>query len=297
MARFGKVKKAFALLGAVALMATMTGCTPTMIERADALSDNITTVCNVELDEMGSDLVIKNFELIGADVNKSSFDFDISFNGVASFTDNSVGFTSLNYEVPSTYFETLNKNTSYDTLYDIFDQVVSKYEPVNIEVSPVSSLSGINNAFIKNEVSPFEKYNITDGLLYNLGTPTFDDTECRVSFDTRTLVELKSTKVQAGFGLGIGFGGHVGIGMGAFVTPKQGTFTLQDNYSFTVDKETYEAMKNDISLVYDYCAQAINSKDSSKIQAKRISTTSVTYNNADLLNKVNINGLENEVTK
>ena len=297
MARFGKVKKAFALLGAVAIMATMTGCSPSIVERADTLGDNITQVCNVELEDMGSDLVIKNFELIGADVNKSSFDFDVSFNGVASFTNDTVGFTSLNYEVPSTYFENVDKKSSHTELYDIFDQIVSKCEPVNVEVSPVSSLSGINNAFIRNEISPFEKYNIVDGLLYNLGTPTFDDSQNKVSFDTRTLVELKSTKVQAGFGIGIGFDGSFGLGMGPFITPKQGTFTLQDNYSFTVDKETYEAMKNDISLVYDYCAEAINQRDSSKIEAKRISTTSVTYNNADLLNKLDINGLENEVTK
>ena len=297
MARFDKAKKVFAVLGAVAVLATMTGCSPTVVERADALSDNITTVCNVELEDTGLDYSIKNFELIGADVNKSSFDFDVSFNGVASFTNDTVGFTSLNYEVPASYFEDVSKNASHSTLYDIFEQIVSKCEPVNVEVSPVSSLSGINNAFIRNEVSPFERYNITDGLLYNLGTPTFDDSQNRVSFDTRTLVELRSTKIQPGFGIGIGFDGTVGIGMGPFVTPKQGTFTLQDNYSFTVDKETYEAMKNDISLVYDYCAEAINSRDSSKIEAKRISTTSVTYNNADLLNKLDINGLENEVTK
>ncbi len=297
MARFGKVKQIFALLGAVALMTTMTGCSQGIIDRAEALGVDIKNVCNAELEENGSELKIKNFELIGADVIKSSFDFDVNFNGVSSFTDSSVGYTSLAYEVPSTYFENFDKDESYDKLYDLFEKIIKDHEPVNVQVSPVPDISSINDAFIKNEVSPFEKYNVSSGLLYNLGTPSFDDAEHRITFDTKTLVELKSRKVQPGFGLGIGFDGHVGLGYGIFITPKQGTFTIQDEYSFVVDEQTYEAMKKDNSLIYKYCAEAINNKDSAKIDAKRISTTSVTYKQSDLLKHTSSEELESEVTK
>ena len=214
MAKFGKVKKVFVLLGAVALMATMTGCSQSIVDRAEALGQDIKTVCNVELEESGSELKINKFELIGADVVKSSFDFDVNFNGVSSFTDSSVGFTSLSYEVPSTYFENFDKDTSYEKLYDLFEAIIKDHEPVNVQVSPVPDISSINDAFIKNEVSPFEKYNVSSGLLYNLGEPTFDDADNRVTFDTKTLVELKQRKIQPGFGLGIGFNGHVGLGYG-----------------------------------------------------------------------------------
>ena len=54
-------------------------------------------------------------------------------------------------------------------------------------------------------------------------------------------------------------------------------------------------MKTNPSLVYDYCVQAINSKDSTKFTAERISTTSVTYENADLLQKLDINDVNKEL--
>lgn len=297
MAKYTKVRQFFALLGVVGLMATMTGCSQDIIDRAELLSEDIKTVCNVELEEQQSNLSIKNFELIGADVNKSSFDFDVVFNGVSSFSDDSVGFTALNYEVPSSYFNDVDKKASYDKLYDIFEKIIKECEPVNVEVSPVPSISSINNAFIQNEVSPFEKYNISSGLLYNLGKPTYEDAENRITFDTKTLVELKQRKVQGGFGLGIGFDGRVGLGYGVSMTPKQGTFTLQDTYSFVVDDATYEAMKKDPSLVYSYVAEAINARDSSKIEAERKSTTMVTYDKADLLSELTINELEEGISK
>ena len=297
MAKYHKVRQAFAILGVVGILATMTGCSQKIIDRAEILSNDIQTVCNVELEEQGSSIKLKDFELIGADVVKSSFDFDVSFNGVSSHTDDSVGFTSLTYEVPSSYFENVDKKASYDKLYDIFENIVKECEPVNVEVSPVPSISEINNAFIQNEVSPFEDYHVSSGLLYNLGTPEFDDASKSITFETKTLVELKSRKVQPGFGLGIGFGGGIGLGAGMFVNNKQGTFTLQDSYSITVDEATYESMKNDHSLVYKYCAEAIQNRDSSKISAERISTVGVSYDNADLLQKVTINELEKDVTE
>lgn len=297
MPRFRKLQNVFVLLGAVSLLTTMTACSPSVIDRAEILGEEIKNVCNLELDKRGSDLSIQNFELIGADVNKSSFDFDVSFNGVSSFTDKSRGYTSLTYEVPSTYFEEMDKNASYQELYDIFENIISKYEPVNVEVSPVQNVSSINNAFVQNEVSPFEKYHVSSGLLYNLGNPVFDDEQNRITFDTKTLVELKSRTVQVGYGLGIGFNGRPGLGVGVFISPKQGTFTLQDTYSFVVDDKTYESMKKDPSLVYTYCAEAIQNKQAEKIEAIRKSTTMVTYDNADLLDKTNINDLENELSK
>lgn len=291
-----KIKRTFVVLGAVATLAGLAGCAnDTSLERAGYLSDNLTQICNEQLSDSRADYSVNNFEIIGADVDKSSFDFDVNFNGVASLSNDSVAYTSIVYEVPSTYFDGLSKRSKSDSVYDVFDRVVSELDPISVNISPVSSLSTINNAFIKNEPSAFEKYNIVDGLLYNLGIPEFNDEEKSVNFDTKTLVELKSSKLESGFGLGIGFNGGVGLGVGIFKVSKQGTFTIGDNYSFVVDENTYNAMKNDISLVYDYCASAINEKDNGKISAERKSVTSVTYDNADLLNNLDINGLENSV--
>ena len=97
--------------------------------------------------------------------------------------------------------------------------------------------------------------------------------------------------------MGIGFHGGVGIGVGAFVSPKEGVFTLQDTYTIVVDKELYEEMKNDHSLIYNYCAEAIKNKDSSKIEVVRNSTTSVTYNKADLLKELDIKEVGREFSK
>ena len=296
MAKFHKVRQAFVILGVVGLLTTMTACSPSLMDRAESLSNDIKTVCNVELEEQGSAIKIQDFELIGADVVKSSFDFDVCFNGVSSHTDDSVGFTSLTYEVPSSYFDKADKNTSYEKLYTIFETIIKECEPVNVEVSPVPSISEINNAFVQNEVSPFDDYHVSSGLLYNLGTPEFDDAAHRITFNTKTLVELRSRTIKPGYGLGIGFRGGVGLGFGAFVSNKQGTFTIQDEYSFVVDEATYESMKSDPSLVYKYCAEAINQKDSSKIEATRIATTAVAYDAADLLRQTSIHDLEKGIS-
>lgn len=292
-----KTKKFFAIVGIVGLLSSMTGCSEDVLERSELLSESIKEVCNAELEREDSELKLNKFELIGADVDKSSFDFDVSFNGVSSFSDKSVGFTALNYEVPASYFEGVARDDSYDKLYDIFEKIIKECEPANVQVSPVENISDINNAFIQNEVSPFEGYNISSGLLYNLGTPTFDDNEKQITFNTKTLVELTSKKPKAGYGLGVGFDGNVGVGYSSHVSKKQETFTIEDSYTIAVDEQTYQAMKENNALVYDYVANAIKAKDSSKMQAKQISTTTVTYDNADLLDKKNISDLEEEILK
>lgn len=292
MGKYRKVTQFFALVGAVGLLSTMTACSKDVINRAENLGDSIKEACNVELVQEDSPLQIDSFEFIGADVDKTSFDFDVTFNGVSLFSDKSVGFTALNYEVPSSYFNDTKKSDSYEKLYDIFEKIIKECEPVNVSVSPVPDVSDINNAFVKNEVSPFEKLSIRSGLLYNLGTPEFDDSEKKITFNTKTLVELKFGRVQAGYGMGIGFDGSVGLGFGVFTSPNQGTFTLQDSYTFTVDEQTYQEMKNNQSLVYSYVAEAINNGDASKFEAKRINTKTVTYDNADVLTKKNINDIE-----
>ena len=77
MARYRKVASAFALLGIVSILTTMTACSPSQMDMADMLGENIKTVSNVKLEERGDEHLIEKYELIGADVIKSSFYFDV----------------------------------------------------------------------------------------------------------------------------------------------------------------------------------------------------------------------------
>ena len=113
----------------------------------------------------------------------------------------------------------------------------------------------------------------------------------------KSLIEVRKGRVTPGFGIGIGFNGYVGLGIGVHISAAEGTFVTTNNYKFTVDKETYEKMKADPALVYDYCVSAINSKDESKITAERLNTVSVAYNQADLLHKLDINKVNKELSE
>lgn len=302
MAKSNKIKNvkkhfrnAVICLTAVASLVTLTGCSPNMKERSEMLSDNIVTVCNEQVVELDLASPMVEFQLIGTDVEKTGFDFDVNFNGVASYEDNSIGYTTVNYTVPASYFSGIKKDTNYEDVYNVFDAIVNELDPNSIAVSPVSDMVKVNDAFIKNEPADFGNYSIRRGLLFELGVPEFDDATNTVDFDMKSLVDVRNGRVSAGVGFGIGFSGGAGIGLGFHSINRTGTFVLENNYKFTVDKETYEKMKNDHSLVYDYCVQAINEKDATKISAERISTTSVTYDSADLLNKLDIGDIQKEL--
>ena len=290
------VRRAVVCLTALAALFTLTGCSPSMQERADTLSDNIVAVCNEQVQDVDMGFKMEDFKIIGTDVEKSSFDFDVSFNGIASFSDSSIGYTSVNYTVPSTYFVELDKDSSHDELYNVFDYIVENLKPDSISVSPVNDLIAVNDAFVKNEPALFEGYKTTRGLVYNLSEPQFDDSTRTISFNAQNILETRSGKASPGFGLGIGFNGSVGLGVTVHISSKTGTFIVEDNYKLTVDEQTYTQMKENPSLVFDYCVKAINNKDNSKITAERVSTTSVTYNSADLLHKLDIDNLNKELT-
>lgn len=72
---------------------------------------------------------------------------------------------------------------------------------------------------------------------------------------------FKGGSISANVGLGVGFDGSLGVGYGIFISSSEGTFLTTNNYKMTVDKDTYEKMKKDHSLVFDYCVSAINEKD------------------------------------
>lgn len=288
-------RNAVICLAAIASIVTLTGCSPNIQERSDTLGNEIVTVCNENFEELNMPSYIQEFQLIGTDVEKAGFNFDVNFNGVASYQDESIGYTTVNYTVPASYFSDVKKDTGYDVMYDIFDAIVSELNPNSIAISPVSDIVQVNDAFVKNEPADFGNFSIKRALLYELGVPEFDDTSNTISFDMKTLADVGNGKVSPGVGFGIGFSGGAGVGIGIHSINRSGTFVFENNYKFTVDKETYDKMKNDHSLVYDYCVQAINAKDSTKISAERISTTSVTYENVDLLQKLDIKDVNKEL--
>ena len=282
----GKVKKgtlvlAVAMAGFIAGMAT--GCSNELTSRAESLNDRLTTVAV----QMGDE--IKDFRLTGADVDKAGFEYNVSFNGIASLEDESNAFASINYTVPHSVFVDLDKKSSINEVYDVFDYIVDKLKADDVTLAKVSDVARFNDAIVKNTPSPFEKYRVERGYVYNLSDPVFDDSTRTVSFDVKTLVELKKRSVRPGFGLGIGFVGGFGIGVGLFRNVQEGTFMTMDTYSFNFSEEDYAQIKEDPNFIYDVCMDAIERKDSSFMKATRVYTNDVTYDNADLLNEIDFN--------
>ena len=299
MARKGKIKKAFIALGLViALIPTLTGCTNYKIEKADEISTKITHVMQDENINY-NDATVTQFKLIGADVAKTAFEFGVKFNGVAELSNGESAFACAEYKVPSEYFVNLKKKSSEKDVFKVLDKIVSEIKVSKCTITPVKDLSETSDAFVRNSPSPFNRYSIDEGMVYNITPPTFDDANKTVSFEVKTLMELVKNKTKPGLGLGIGFDGSIAFGYGVPITMTQarGTFTTLDKYTFQVDDNIYEQMKNDPKMVYDYVVNAINTNDRSKIDADRLLTSDVAYNEADLLNLVTINNLEDGLSK
>lgn len=296
----GKIKKAFVAAGLILTMIpALTGCTNYKIERAETINEKITHVLQQEEVSYG-DSTVNEFKLIGADVAKTAFEFGVKFNGVAELSNGENAFTSVEYAVPSEYFINLKKDSSDKAVFNVLEKIVDNIKMAKCTITPVSDLSNVSDTLVKNAPTPFEKYSITEGMVYNISQPTFNDKECTVAFEVKTLMELTKRKPKSGdWGVGIGFDGHVVFGYGVPITPTKvtGTFTTLDKFTFQVDKEVYNQMKQDPKMVYDYVVNAINSKDRDAVSADRIVTSDVAYNSSDLLNVLSIQDLEDSLDK
>ena len=296
----GKIKKAFVAAGLIlAMIPVLTGCTNYKIERAEIINDKITHVLQQE-NVVYNDATVQDFKLIGADVAKTAFEFGVKFNGVAELSNGDNAFTSVEYVVPSEYFIDLSKESSEKAVFNVLEKIVDNIKMSKCSITPVSDLSNVSDTLVKNTPTPFEKYNIADGMVYNISQPTFNDKDCSVSFEVKTLMELtKYKKGKGDWGVGIGFQGQVIFGYGIPITPTKvtGTFTTLDKFTFKVDKESYNQMKQDPKMVYDYVVNAINEQDRNAISTDRIVTSDVAYNSSDLLDVLSIQGLEDSLNK
>lgn len=291
MSKLNKIFIPVAILSSVFLAA---GCSNVKEERSQLLNTNLVT-------KLIANENVKDFKLMGTDVDRTGFMFNVNFNGVAKTKSGKQAFASVEYKVPSTYFENLDKRSHADSVYDVFDKIVNDFDYTNCAISEVSNLKTVNNSFINNAPSPFADYNIKKGLVYNLSVPTFDDSENKISFEVKTLMELENKAIKYSFGVGFhlyspftGFQPCFILGYHTSVTKKEGSFVTTDNYSIQVNDELYNEMKNDTSLVYDYCVDAIENKQDEKMDAMRYSTNYVTYDNADLLNHFDMEKVSNE---
>lgn len=279
MKKIGIVTVASSLIGFLSISAA--GCSEGE-EREDKLSGSLTQAVTV-LDDN-----IKDFVLMGADVDKTGFEFDVSFNGIASSKNDTTSFACINYSVPSSYFTSLTKRSSKNDVYDVLDRVVSELEIKDYSLVEMNDLAKFNGAIVKNTPSPFEKYNLRRGMVYNLEKPEFDDENRTVSFDVKTIADLRKGSIRPGIGLGIGFHGGVGFGVGLFTSVNEGTFMIVDNYSVSFSQSDYQAVKENYALIYDYVAEAIENTDDSKLEVKRVYTNDVTYDCADRLSHFNV---------
>lgn len=298
-----KLKKVFVAAGLIAaLTPVLAGCDGCNLDykekRADELNTQITHVLQGKLaSQEAYDLL--NFQLIGTDVAKTAFDFGVKFNGVASLSNGEKAFASLNYSVPSTEFLKLEKRSDAEKVYNLLDKIVQQYEPAGYSITPVTNLVNINDAFVKNAPTPFNGYNLTDGMVYNLGEPVFNDQDKTITFDVKVLMELDKTKTMPGWGIGLGFNGRVcfGYGIPISISHAKGTFTTIDQYVISVDDKTYEAMKADQKAIYDACVETINGNKQYEMKADRKLTSFVTYDEADLLDVLDIQTLNNELSR
>lgn len=294
-----KLKRFFAAVGLLAtLVPALTGCTiENKLTRAEDLTPKIKNVLCEKID-LNEQYSLVDFELIGTDIAKTAFNFDVRFNGVASLSNGDRAFASLNYNIPSEEFLNLKKRSDYDKVYDVLDKIVQQYNPSSYSITPVTNIVNINDAFVKNAPTPFKNYNIKDAMVYSLGQPVFNDEEKTITFNVNTIMELDRTKRQAGWGLCFGFDGSVCFGYGIPIASEhaKGTFTTVDQYIVKVDEKTYENMKANPKLIYDACAQTIKGDPVVELEADRKLTNFVTYDEADLLDVKDMHTMDSELS-
>lgn len=290
-------KGAMVCLSALGAMAMLTGC-GAKTDRVANLNQSLVDACNTSVVFEDPNLKIEDFRLIGADVEKNGFTFDVNFNGLSSLSDETVGYAKINYNVPSSYFSNLEKDSSTDKTFDVFDKIVSDFKPESVSVAPVSDFAKINSAITKNEPQLYKGFKNDRSLLLNLSSPEFDEKNHTVSFDSKVLVSIKSGSTSIELGVGVGFSsGDMGLGLGLNDSRTTGTFIATDRYTINLTEDEFERMKENQSLVFDEVVKAINEKNSSKISASRKNVTSVTYENADLLKDFNVKKVSEEMGK
>ena len=208
----------------VTLASLLTGCSNNK-ETVVSLNDKIENKLSEKI-KLESMIDLNDFELIGADVVKAGFKYSVNFNGVASIGDeNQKAFTTANYVVPSTEFKNYDKYIGTAKIFDVFHEIVDNYDLESYSITPVTSLKDVSDTIIKNSPSPFSDYTLKRGLVYNLSTPVFNDDDLTASFNVMSLVDLRKSSIDVGFG--IGFGGRgVGWGFGYVQNIIESTFII-----------------------------------------------------------------------
>ena len=258
---------ALVCLSALGAMAMLTSC-GAKTDRVANLNQSLVDSCNSSVVFEDPDLKIEDFRLIGADVEKNGFTFEVNFNGLSSLSNDTVGYANIGYNVPSSYFNELKKTSSTDQVYDVFDKIVADFKPESVSVAPVSDFAKINSAITKNEPQLYKGFRNNRSLLLNLSNPEFDEENHTISFNSKVLVDIKSGDMSIELGLGVGFSsGNVGIGAGLNSSDTKGTFIATDKYTLNLTEDEFNKMKENPSLIFDEVAKAINEKNSSKISA------------------------------
>ena len=282
-----KAKKFFLMVGSLsAMLGVLTSCGGN--EREKAFNANLTKILKEDIYDHSNTVDFKEFKLIGADIAKKSSGYAVKFNGVSSFSDSSRGYTCVNYMVPFSYFDDIEKGSKTDEMFEVFDSVISDLHYEDYVVSKVSDLSFVSDSFVKNTPSPFMNHSINQGVLYNLGNPMYVDETNTISFDVKTLVDIKQGDKKAGYGLGVGFDGNVGYDM---VEVNVGVYTIMDRYNITLDDKTYDELKNNNSFIYDYCIDAIKN-NSTELSVDRLLVSTVPYDNSILTSYFNSKQIE-----
>lgn len=281
-------------LGAMAMLASCGAKT----DRVANLNQSLVDACNTSVVFEDPNLKIEDFRLIGTEVEKNGFTFDVNFNGLSSLSDETIGYANINYNVPSSYFNDLKKDSSTEKIYDVFDKIVADFKPESVSVAPVSDFAVINNAFTKNEPQLFKGFTNSRSLLFNLSAPEFNEENHTVNFNSKVLVDIISSNTSVEIGIGVGFSsGNLGLGAGFNSSEAKGTFIATDKYTLNLTEEEFNRFKQNQSLIYDEVARAINEKDSSRISASRENVTSVSYENADMLGNFNVKNVSEEMSK
>lgn len=239
---------------------------------------------------------VKSFAVLGADVDKIAFDYNVKFNGVSALQDGTKAFTKVNYSVPAEYFASAKKSSSASLIYDILDDVVNICDIQNYTITPVNDLKGINDAIVKNTIPPFEDFFCKSTYVYTVSSPTFDDTHKTVSFTTEEMSNIQKERNSGqGFGLGwgVGFDGSFGIGIGFFGGIKTaGDYIFEDKYTLKLTDNQFEQMKNDNKIVYDTFVNAVNNKDTENLSAQRQNARCVSYDATSVMQNLNYNNIE-----
>lgn len=270
MIKSKKVKRAIQVLGLSATIfagaLTLAGCAPSELELAQQNIDTtVTAVLNDENIQSEINNPIENFTFLCADVEKSSNDnYNIDINGVSNYTNNDKkGYTTLSYEVDSSYFNAdSTKNTA--TLINTMSDIVTNEKYNAYSIIDVNDLSSLNTAIGTNTNIPLDGFKYKNNFVYKVGNVQLSENDNVASFSASELTKFYKTTKQVTYGIVGYYDGKPRYGLVTRTHTDYESFFFDHNIYVQLSPEEFEQAKTDESIIFDKFVEYVNSNQTDK---------------------------------